>query len=361
MFGFGSGKKPSLFSKSSSQQWQSQYQQHLAGYRSTALPVGVPKEAVQRTSNEHTCELVMPFACAQEAPALSQFLSACLQRDVAVSISVKLTGAAKFAHIKHIILVASGKGGVGKSTCAVNLALALKHEGAKVGILDADIYGPSIPLLLGLQQQKPHAADDRSLLPMEQHGIKAQSIGFLVDPDDATVWRGPMASQALMQLLNETQWGELDYLIVDMPPGTGDIQLTMSQKVPASGALIITTPQDLALADAQKGVAMFNKVNVPIIGLVENMSQFECPHCHESSSIFGADGAAKLAQRYGVPILAELPLAIAIRECSEQGGDLAQQHTSLAEHFSMAARVCASQLYYQEGAQSSVEIIITDD
>ncbi|MEO2281883.1 iron-sulfur cluster carrier protein ApbC [Pseudoalteromonas pernae] len=361
MFGFGSGKKPSLFSKQTSEKWQVQFQQLLLQYRSIALPVGVPKTAVQASSSEFHCQLQMPFACAQEAPSISEFLTQKLDREVSVTIDVVLTETPRFAQVKHIILVASGKGGVGKSTCAVNLANALHYEGAKVGILDADIYGPSIPLLLGLQGQKPKALDNNTLLPMQANHLSAQSIGFLVDPDDATVWRGPMASQALMQLLNETQWGELDYLIVDMPPGTGDIQLTMSQKVPASGAVIVTTPQDLALADAQKGVAMFNKVNVPIIGLIENMSQFECPHCHQSSPIFGQDGAMKLSQRYGVPILAELPLSMEIRTSSEQGGDLHNEHPHIAEHFAQAARLCASQIYYQHSATQGVEIIFTDD
>ncbi|WP_105199799.1 MULTISPECIES: iron-sulfur cluster carrier protein ApbC [unclassified Pseudoalteromonas] len=361
MFGLGSGKKPSLFSKRRGSQWQEEYRQHLGRYRSAAFPVGVPETAVQASSEQGLCRLVMPFACAQEAPELGAFLSKQLSRQIQVEIEVQLAEKPRFANIKHIIMVASGKGGVGKSTCAVNLAMALRHEGARVGILDADIYGPSIPLLLGLQGQKPQAKDEKTLLPMEAHGLKAQSIGFLVDPDDATVWRGPMASQALVQLLNETQWGELDYLIVDMPPGTGDIQLTMSQKVPASGAVIITTPQDLALADAQKGVAMFNKVNVPIIGLMENMSQFQCPHCGESSHIFGADGALQLSQRYGVPILAQLPLAMEIRQCSEQGGDLSDDYQDMAAYFAAAARLCASQLYYQQGAQQGVDIIITDD
>lgn len=361
MLGFGSKVKSALFGSHKPAKWPSQYQQCLASYRSAAFPVGVPPDAISGDSSETHCHINAPFACAQEAAALRQYIAEQLQRDVRVDIDVTLQESPRLKAIKHIILVASGKGGVGKSTCAVNMALALRREGAKVGILDADIYGPSIPLLLGLQGEKPQAKDENTLLPFEVHGIKAQSIGFLVDPDDATVWRGPMASQALSQLLMETDWGELDYLLVDMPPGTGDIQLTMSQKVPASAAIIVTTPQDLALADAHKGVKMFEKVNVPILGLIENMSQFQCPHCGETSHIFGADGAQQLAQHYGVPILAQLPLEMGIRQCSEQGADLGDEYPELGHYFAHAARISASELYYQQGAKQRVEIIFTDD
>lgn len=332
----------------------------LNTYRSAAFPAGVPQSAVLASSTKKQCNLALPFAAKGEHAAILAHLHTHLSPEISLHCEVKLTEAACFKQIKHIVLVASGKGGVGKSTCAVNLAYALMQEGAKVGVLDADIYGPSIPLLLGLQGQQPVAKDDTTLLPMQSQGLKAQSIGFLVSEDDATVWRGPMASQALSQLLNETQWDELDYLLVDMPPGTGDIQLTMSQKVPASGAVIVTTPQDLALADAHKGVAMFNKVNVPILGLLENMSHFECPHCQQTSPIFGQDGAAQLASRYGVPILAHLPLDMAVREASEQGKSIVHQQQAHAALYQQAARQLASALYYQQ-SNSELAITITDD
>lgn len=221
--------------------------------------------------------------------------------------------------IKNIIVVASGKGGVGKSTVSVNLALALAHNGAQVGILDADIYGPSIPTMLGVKDAQPLSADGKLMLPIKAHGIVCNSIGFLVNDEDAMIWRGPMASKALSQVLNETDWPELDYLIVDMPPGTGDIQLTMSQSVPVSSALIVTTPQDVALIDAQKGVTMFNKVGVNVAGIIENMSFYTCSQCGHSEAIFGTGGGKKLAQQFNLPFLGELPLHLAYRQDTDQG------------------------------------------
>lgn len=221
--------------------------------------------------------------------------------------------------VKNIIAVASGKGGVGKSTTAVNLALALAAEGAKVGLLDADIYGPSQPQMLGIQGQQPESPDGKSLSPLEAHGVQAMSIGFLVDVETPMVWRGPMATQALKQLLTETNWADLDYLIVDMPPGTGDIQLTLSQSVPLTGAVIVTTPQDIALLDARKGVKMFEKVGVPILGVVENMSLHICPNCGHESHIFGSGGGQKMCEDYGVEFLGALPLDLQIREEVDAG------------------------------------------
>src|SRR5512137_698089 len=209
--------------------------------------------------------------------------------------------------VKNIIAVASGKGGVGKSTTAVNLALALAAEGAKVGILDADIYGPSQPQMLGISG-RPESADGKSMEPMERYGIQAMSIGFLIDTDTPMVWRGPMVTGALEQLLRETNWRELDYLVVDLPPGTGDIQLTLSQKVPVTGAIIVTTPQDIALLDARKGLKMFEKVGVPIVGLVENMSTHICSNCGHAEHVFGAGGAQRMCTEYDVPFLGGLPL-----------------------------------------------------
>ncbi len=220
--------------------------------------------------------------------------------------------------VKNIVAVASGKGGVGKSTTAVNLALALAAEGATVGILDADIYGPSQPTMLGIAG-RPQSADGKTLEPMEAHGVQSMSIGYLIDADTPMVWRGPMVTQALEQLLRDTNWRELDYLIVDMPPGTGDIQLTLSQKVPVTGALIVTTPQDIALLDARKGLKMFEKVGVPIIGIVENMSVHICSNCGHVEHIFGEGGAARMCNEYGVPFLGSLPLDIHIREQADGG------------------------------------------
>jgi len=221
--------------------------------------------------------------------------------------------------IKNIVAVASGKGGVGKSTVAANLALAWAAQGARVGLLDADIYGPSQPLMLGLEGQRPGSPDGKTLTPLESHGVKAMSIGFLVDAEQPMVWRGPMVTQALSQLLSETHWGELDYLVVDMPPGTGDIQLTLAQRVPVSGAVIVTTPQDIALADARKGLKMFEKVSVPVLGIVENMSLHVCSSCGHVEHIFGAGGGARMAEQYGVTLLGELPLDAKIREEADGG------------------------------------------
>jgi len=221
-------------------------------------------------------------------------------------------------NIKNIVAVASGKGGVGKSTTAVNLALALAAEGATVGILDADIYGPSQPMMMGIEG-KPESSDGKTMLPLVNHGIEVMSIGFLVEAGQAMVWRGPMATQALDQLLRQTSWSELDYLIVDMPPGTGDIQLTLSQRVPLTGAVIVTTPQDIALIDARKGISMFQKVGVPILGIVENMAVHVCENCGHVEHIFGAEGGKRMAAEYGVDYLGALPLKLSIREQADSG------------------------------------------
>src|SRR5512143_2763813 len=220
--------------------------------------------------------------------------------------------------IKNIIAVASGKGGVGKSTTAVNLALALAAEGATVGMLDADIYGPSQPLMLGITG-RPTSRDGKTMEPMEGHGVQAMSVGFLIEADTPMVWRGPMVTQALEQLLGETKWRDLDYLVVDLPPGTGDIQLTLAQKVPVTGAVIVTTPQDIALIDARKGLKMFEKVGIPILGIVENMSIHVCSKCGHESHIFGEGGAARMCQDYGTELLGQLPLDGSIREQADSG------------------------------------------
>jgi ATP-binding protein involved in chromosome partitioning len=245
-------------------------------------------------------------------------------RDVAVEVSSKIVahqvqrGVALLPGVANVIAVSSGKGGVGKSTTAVNLALALAAEGARVGLLDADIYGPSLPLMMGIEG-RPESEDGKTMQPLANHGVKVMSIGFLVDAEQAVVWRGPMATQALDQLLRQTTWGELDYLVIDMPPGTGDIQLTLSQRVPLTGAVIVTTPQDIALLDAKKGLNMFEKVGVPILGIVENMAVHVCTNCGHVEHIFGADGGKRMAGQYGVAYLGALPLTMAIREQTDSG------------------------------------------
>ena len=244
------------------------------------------------------------------------------------SVKVKVTskviahaaqpGVALLPQVKNIIAVASGKGGVGKSTTAANLALALAAEGASVGLLDADIYGPSQPMMMGLSG-RPESADGKTMQPLEAHGVQVMSIGFLVAQDQAMVWRGPMATQALEQLLRQTNWRDLDYLIVDMPPGTGDIQLTLSQRVPLTGAVIVTTPQDIALIDALKGIRMFQKVGVPILGIVENMAVHVCSQCGHAEHIFGVEGGKKMAKAEGMAYLGALPLSMAIRVQADSG------------------------------------------
>jgi ATP-binding protein involved in chromosome partitioning len=221
--------------------------------------------------------------------------------------------------IRNVIAVASGKGGVGKSTTAVNLALALAMDGARVGLLDADIYGPSQPRMMGLQGERPVSNDGRRIAPLEAYGVKVISIGFLVEEEQPMVWRGPIVTQALTQLLGDTDWGELDYLVIDLPPGTGDIQLTLSQRVPVSGAVIVTTPQDIALLDARKGLRMFQKVAVPVLGIVENMSTHVCSSCGHEEPIFGAGGGERMAKQYGVQLLGQLPLDIRIRRETDEG------------------------------------------
>lgn len=221
--------------------------------------------------------------------------------------------------VRNILAVSSGKGGVGKSSTAVNLALALAQEGAKVGILDADIYGPSIPNMLGTTKERPTSADGQHMAPIMAYGLATNSIGYLVTDDNAMVWRGPMASKALMQMLQDTLWPDLDYLVIDMPPGTGDIQLTLSQNIPVTGAIVVTTPQDIALVDAMKGIVMFKKVNVPVLGVVENMSAHICSNCGHIEPIFGTGGAERLAERYNTKLLGQVPLHISLREDLDRG------------------------------------------
>jgi ATP-binding protein involved in chromosome partitioning len=274
-------------------------------------------------------DVELGYPAKSQMPALRKALIAAVRtlpgvENVSANLSSKIIahavqrGVQLLPTIKNIVAVASGKGGVGKSTTAVNLALALAAEGARVGILDADVYGPSQPMMMGIEG-RPESADGKTMEPMQNYGVQVMSIGFLVDTDNPMIWRGPMATQALEQLLRQTNWGELDYLIVDMPPGTGDIQLTLSQKVPLTGAVIVTTPQDIALLDARKGLKMFEKVGVPILGVVENMAVHVCSQCGHAEHIFGADGGKNMAAEYGVDYLGALPLALSIREQADAG------------------------------------------
>lgn len=263
-----------------------------------------------------------------QASVLADELVGALRQAGAASPDVKVEskiaahavqrGLKPLPNVKNVIAVASGKGGVGKSTTAANLALALAADGARVGILDADIYGPSQPTILGISG-RPESHDNKTMEPLEGHGVQANSIGFLIDADSPAIWRGPMVTQALEQLLRQTRWGDLDYLIVDMPPGTGDIALTLSQKVPVVGAVIVTTPQDLALLDARKGLRMFQKVDVPILGVVENMAVHVCSQCGHAEHIFGEGGGAAMASQYGAPWLGSLPLDMQIRKDADGG------------------------------------------
>jgi ATP-binding protein involved in chromosome partitioning len=274
-------------------------------------------------------DVELGYPARSQIPALRKALIAAVRTlpgvdNVSANLSSKIIahavqrGVQLMPNIKNIVAVASGKGGVGKSTTAVNLALALAAEGASVGILDADVYGPSQPMMMGIEG-RPESADGKSMEPLANYGVQVMSIGFLVDTDNPMIWRGPMATQALEQLLRQTNWGDLDYLIVDMPPGTGDIQLTLSQRVPLTGAVIVTTPQDIALLDAKKGLKMFEKVGVPILGIVENMAVHVCSNCGHAEHIFGADGGKRMAEQYGVDYLGALPLAMSIREQADTG------------------------------------------
>ena len=281
------------------------------------------------TGDDVAFDVELGYPAKSQIPGLRQALIAAVKTvlgvaNVSVNITSKITahavqrGVALLPGVKNVVAVASGKGGVGKSTTAVNIALALAAEGARVGLLDADIYGPSLPMMMGIEG-RPDSEDGKTMEPMENYGLQVMSIGFLVDKDEAMIWRGPMATQALEQLLRQTNWKDLDYLIVDMPPGTGDIQLTLSQRVPMTGAVIVTTPQDIALLDAKKGIKMFEKVGVPILGIVENMAVHVCSNCGHVEHIFGADGGKKMDAEYNMDYLGALPLAMQIRLQADSG------------------------------------------
>ena len=265
------------------------------------------------------------------------------------------------SRVRNIIAIGSGKGGVGKSTTAVNLALALAGAGARVGVLDADVYGPSIPMMLGLSG-RPDSPDGKSIEPMRAHGIEAMSIGLLVEQDTPMIWRGPMATSALTQLLTETLWGELDYLFVDLPPGTGDIQLTLAQKIPVAGAVIVTTPQDIATLDARKALKMFEKLEIPVLGLIENMAVHVCTHCGHAEHVFGQGGGERMAAQYGVPLLGSLPLQIDIREQGDAGVPVvaAAPQSTAAEAYRQAALRMAALLAMRPRAAMPIASSLLD-
>jgi ATP-binding protein involved in chromosome partitioning len=292
---------------------------------------------------DYTAEL-QPALQAYLAPELSgRRVELVLKADI-IAHAVQKT-LKPLANVKNVIAVASGKGGVGKSTTAANLALAWAAQGARVGLLDADIYGPSQPLMMGLAHAKPAIdAGGKHMTPLRAYGVEVMSIGFLIDAEQPMVWRGPMVTQALTQLLGDTNWGELDYLVVDMPPGTGDIQLTLAQRVPVSGAVIVTTPQDIALLDARKGLKMFEKVEVRVLGVVENMSVHVCSNCGHVEHVFGSGGGARMAAQYGVQLLGELPLDVRIREDADGGAPTVVAEPGSARalaYFQMARRTAA--------------------
>ncbi len=314
--------------------------------------------AVQVSGGGSSAQVMLGFPAADYAGELAAKLQAHARAQLPWLESLQVeVGSEILAHavqrnlqpagdIKNIVAVASGKGGVGKSTVAVNLALAWAAQGARVGILDADIYGPSQPCMLGLSGQRPVTRDGKSFEPLSAYGLEVISIGFLIEEEQPMVWRGPMATQALSQLITDTRWGPLDYLVVDMPPGTGDVQLTLSQRVPLSGAVIVTTPQDIALLDARKGLKMFEKVSVPVLGVVENMSTHVCSNCGHEEAVFGAGGGASMAAQYNVELLGSLPLDIRIREQADSGRPtvVAEPDGALARAYLDMARRTAARL-----------------
>ena len=327
----------------------------LDAYRSDIFPQGIQVIAQSLTMRMAKkiiqIKMVLPFPCDGHLHDIAEQLSEVMQQPVnfEVEYNIKAVRQHNIKGIKNIIAVASGKGGVGKSTTAVNLAYGLIAEGCNVGILDADIYGPSVPTMLGLKGAKPSSNDGKLITPLEANGLSAMSIGFLVDDADATVWRGPMASRAFSQLLNETDWPELDYLIIDMPPGTGDIQLTLAQQVPVAGAVVITTPQDIALIDAIKGMAMFEQVKLPVLGIIENMSYHQCENCGHHSHLFGEGGGTRIAKDANTQLLGQLPLDIRIREDADSGSLAINENSTgeVALLYRTIARNVAEQLYYQ--------------
>jgi len=325
----------------------------------TGAPLAESVRAVGVDGAKVSVDMQIGYPAAGAIKALGERVQEAIEADPSIdSAAVSITSRVHvhkvqgtlgpLANVKNIIVVASGKGGVGKSTVSANLALALQAEGARVGVLDADIYGPSQPRMLGVSG-RPASPDGKSITPMQAHGLPVMSIGFLVEEDSPMIWRGPMVTQAMMQLLNDTRWEQLDYLVIDLPPGTGDIQLTLSQKVPVAGAIIVTTPQDIALLDARKALKMFEKVEVPVLGVVENMATHICSSCGHEEHIFGEGGGERMAAQYGVPYLGSLPLDIRIREQADSGKPTvaAIPDSDLAERYREIARNAAGRLSRQ--------------
>jgi ATP-binding protein involved in chromosome partitioning len=325
----------------------------------TERPLAEVTRAIGVNGDKVSVDIQLGYPAAGAIAAMTDRVRDALQADPAIASAVVSITSRIHVHkvqgtlgpltgIKNIIVVASGKGGVGKSTVAANLALALQAEGAKVGVMDADIYGPSQPTMLGVHG-KPASPDGKSIIPMQAHGMPVMSIGFLVEEDTPMIWRGPMVTQAMMQLLTDTRWEQLDYLIVDLPPGTGDIQLTLSQKVPVSGAVIVTTPQDIALLDARKALKMFEKVEVPVLGIVENMATHICSVCGTEEHIFGEGGGARMSAQYNVPYLGSLPLDIRIREQTDGGNPtvVAMPDSEITARYRAIARNTAGRLSLQ--------------
>lgn len=349
-----------MFKKLFSSKKLTDEQQHLitetlSAYRSTSFPLGVlavaENVAIASDKQGITIDITLPFPCVSELDEIAKSLAAILTQQVQFNLSfhIKAVREHHIQGVKNIIAVASGKGGVGKSTTSVNLAFALQAEGARVGIIDADIYGPSIPTMLGVKGAKPMSRDGQLMLPVEANGLALNSIGFLVPDEDAAVWRGPMASKAFDQLLHETMWGELDYLIIDMPPGTGDIQITLSEKVPVAASVVVTTPQNVALADAIKGIAMFEKVKIPVLGVIENMSYHVCTECGHKAHLFGEGGGKFVAEQYETKLLGHLPLNSDIRADMDVGISpvVANSTSEIAMQYRKIARNVAAELFMQ--------------
>ena len=323
------------------QTWGSLGARVLSSGKHVSITLGYPAQGMQAKLTEQ----------------LSAFLGV---DDIELDIGFSATPGRGFGQVKNVVLVSSGKGGVGKSTTAVNLALALDAEGAKVGLLDADIYGPSQGMMLGVAEgRRPDIKDGKFFDPIRAHGIKAMSMSFMITDKTPMVWRGPMASGALQQILGQTLWGDLDYLIVDMPPGTGDIQLTLSQKAPVAGAIIVTTPQDIALLDALKGIEMFAKVDIPVLGILENMSVHQCDNCGHLSHLFGEDGGKRVAEDLGVPLLGQLPLAMSIRQQADGGNPTvkAEPDSAISELYRDAARNMAARLWGNQTSTPTISMV----
>lgn len=334
-------------------------------------------KSVEQTDGDVVVQVELPYASTGLHGAIRQLIETQVEyldgvNSVDIQVSQKViahtvqNNLKSLSNVKNIIAVASGKGGVGKSTSAVNLALALAQEGARVGILDADIYGPSVGMMLGIAEDaRPEVHEDKAFIPIEAHGIQAMSMAFLVTEKTPMVWRGPMVSGALMQLLTQTRWDDLDYLIIDMPPGTGDIQLTLSQKVPVTGAVVVTTPQDIALMDCKKGIEMFRKVNIPVFGVIENMSVHICSACGHHEALFGHGGGQRIAKEYDTTVLGEMPLHQTIREQMDSGSPtvIAEPDSEVTLIYRDMARKVSAELSKRSKNYSNVfpEIVVSSD